>query len=370
MSTARATRDRFHVTQQYCNRLQSQGSFRHHRNYRVLMASKRKARVTLADVARAAGVSESTASRAFTRPTLIRNETVERIKHHASALGYTVDANARALSTGRTHNIALIVPDIANPFFPPLVREVESGAERADFAVFLGDSDEHARREKLLIERLAMQVDGFILASSRLPEEQVLELADRLPTVLVNRDIDGVHRVLLDASEGIREAIDLLAALGHSEVAYLAGPVETWADQQRRALALGAAAAAGVRVTVIELGRPSYEAGRECVGSLIASGATAAIAFDDVIAHGVLAGFSILGLSVPMDFSVIGCDDVLAATTLPALTTVSGRSAASGAAALSTLLALINGEQPEERTAIPAHLVHRASVAPAHRSRH
>lgn len=333
------------------------------------MAPKRKGRVTLADLARAAGVSESTASRAFTRPDLIKDETVERVKRLALELGYAVDQNARALSTGRTQNIALIVPDIANPFFPPLVRELESGAERAGFAVFLGDSDEHASREKVLIDRLAMQVDGFVLASSRLPEEQIRELSERVPTVLINREIPGVRRVLVDAATGVREAVDLLAAMGHSVIAYLAGPADTWADQQRRAAVLGAAEVAGVEVTVIELGRPSYEAGRECVGSLIAAGATAAIAFDDVIAHGVLAGFSLIGLNVPADFSVIGCDDVLAATTLPALTTVSGGAAASGAAALETLLALIDGAEPEERTAIAAHLVHRASVAPARRIR-
>ncbi|WP_164234067.1 LacI family DNA-binding transcriptional regulator [Microbacterium hydrocarbonoxydans] len=329
------------------------------------MTSKRKGRVTLADLARAAGVSESTASRAFTRPDLIRDDTVERIKRLAIELGYSVDPHARALSTGRTRNIALIVPDIANPFFPPLVREVEAGAERAGYAVFLGDSDERAAREKVLIDRLDMQVDGFVLASSRLPAEQILELAERVPTVLINREIEGVQRVLVDAASGVREAVDLLAAMGHSTIAYLAGPPETWADQQRRAAVLGGAAAAAVTVTVIELGRPSYEAGRECVGSLIATGATAAIAFDDVIAHGVLAGFSLIGLNVPADFSVIGCDDVLAATTLPALTTVSGGSAASGAAALSTLLGLIDGAAPVERTALAAHLVHRASVAPA-----
>lgn len=333
------------------------------------MAPKRTGRVTLADLARAAGVSESTASRAFTRPDLIKVETVERIRRLAVELGYVVDQNARALSTGRTQNIALIVPDIANPFFPPLVRELESGADRAGFAVFLGDSDEHASRERVLIDRLAMQVDGFVLASSRLPAEQILELAERVPTVLINRDIPGVHRVLVDAATGVREAVDLLAAMGHSAIAYLAGPVETWADQQRRAAVLGAAGAAGLEVSLIELGRPSYESGRECVGSLIATGATAAIAFDDVIAHGVLAGFSMIGLNVPADFSVIGCDDVLAATTLPALTTVSGGAAASGAAALETLLALVGGSEPEERTAIAAHLVHRASVAPVRNMR-
>ena len=330
------------------------------------MTTKRKGGVTLADVARAAGVSESTASRAFTRPDLIRDDTVERIKRFAAELGYSVDPHARALSTGRTQNIALIVPDIANPFFPPLVREVESGAEQADFAVFLGDSDERASREKVLVDRLSRQVDGFILASPRMPEEQIRELAARTPTVVINRDVEGVDRVLVDAATGVREAVDLLAAMGHTSIAYLAGPAETWADQERRAAVLGAAEAAGIRAGVIELGRPSYEAGRECVGSLIATGATAAVAFVDVFAHGVLAGFSLVGLNVPADFSVVGCDDVLAATTLPALTTVSGGSAASGAEALSTLLALIDDSATApERTAIDAHLVHRASVAPA-----
>lgn len=327
------------------------------------MTSKRNGRATLADVAAAAGVSKSTASRAFSRPELIRPENVDRIRRIAAELGYTADPRARALSTGRTANIAVIVPDIANPFFPPLVRAVESGAERAELAVFLGDTDESASRERVLVDRLEKQVDGFVLASPRLPDAQIRELAERVPTVLINRDIPGVHRVLVDAATGVREAVELLTALGHQAIAYLAGPPESWADQQRRAAVVQAAAHAGLALSVLELGRPSYEAGRECVGSMIATGATAAIAFDDVIAHGVLAGFATLGREVPADFSVIGCDDVLAATTFPALTTISGGSAASGAAALDTLLALIDGERPEQRTAIAGHLVHRASVS-------
>lgn len=327
------------------------------------MTSKRNGRATLADVAAAAGVSKSTASRAFSRPELIRPENVDRIRRIAAELGYTADPRARALSTGRTANIAVIVPDIANPFFPPLVRAVESGAERAELAVFLGDTDESASRERVLVDRLEKQVDGFVLASPRLPDAQIRELAERVPTVLINRDIPGVHRVLVDAATGVREAVELLTALGHQAIAYLAGPPESWADQQRRAAVVQAAAHAGLALSVLELGRPSYEAGRECVGSMIATGATAAIAFDDVIAHGVLAGFATLGREVPADFSVIGCDDVLAATTFPALTTISGGSAASGAAALDTLLALIDGEHPEQRTAIAGHLVHRASVS-------
>jgi LacI family transcriptional regulator len=200
-----------------------------------------------------------------------------------------------------------------------------------------------------------------------MPDEEIVELAGRVPTVLINRDVVGVHRVLVDAATGVTQAVEMLAALGHRTLAYLAGPAETWADQERRAAVLVSAEAAGVTVAVLEIGRPSYEAGRESVGAVIASGATAAIAFDDVIAHGVLAGFSLLGMEVPADFSVVGCDDVLAATTLPALTTVSSGAAASGTAALAALLPLVGGERAEERQVLAGHLVHRSSVAPPRR---
>jgi LacI family transcriptional regulator len=139
---------------------------------------------TIADVAKAAGVSRATVSRAFGRPQLLKPETVAHVQRVAAELGYAPSRVARALSTGRFGNLALVVPDIANPFFPPLIRAVQGRADRAGFAIFLGDADEDPAREDVLLGQLAAQVDGFVLASSRMGEELIRAHAARRPLVL------------------------------------------------------------------------------------------------------------------------------------------------------------------------------------------
>jgi LacI family transcriptional regulator len=316
--------------------------------------------VTIGDIAAAAQVSRSTVSRAFTRPQLLSPETVDHVRAVATRLGYVGNQAARALSTGRFGNIAVVVPDIANPFFPPLVRSLQSAAETADLAVFLGDSDESAEREAKLIARLAPQVEGFVLASPRLSEELIRELAATRPVVLVNRDLEGIPRVLIDSSGGMTEAIMLLKKLGHQRIAYLAGPRDSWSDQQRREVLTSAAS--GLTVEVIEVGRPSYAAGRDSVSAIVRSGATAAIAFDDVVSQGVLAGLELRGISVPSDFSLVGCDDTLAALTTPALTSVSAGAATAGTAAAKLLIQLLE-DPTAECVTIATHLVIRATTA-------
>ncbi|MBW1638319.1 LacI family transcriptional regulator [Microbacterium resistens] len=319
--------------------------------------------VTIGDIARVAGVSRSTVSRAFSRPEMLSGETVHRVRAAADQLGYVVNHAARALSTGRFGNIAVVVPDIANPFFPPLVRRVQTLADQADYAVFLGDSDEIADREANLTSRLSAQVEGFVLAAPRLDEQRIRELDAQRPVVLVNRDIEGLARVLIDPSGGLDEAVAHLHRLGHRRVVYLSGPRESWSDQQRRAALNRAAERVGIEVAVQELGRPSSTGGRDAVGGILASGATAVIAFDDVVAQGVLAGLALRGIAVPRDISVIGCDDTLASGTNPALTTISAASAAAGEAAAELLLArLADAERPAERVAIATHLVVRETT--------
>lgn len=324
--------------------------------------------VTIREVASAAGVSVSTVSRAFTAPDQVQPRTRQRILDAAAELGYSPNPAARSLRGGGTGTLGLIVPDIANPFFPPLLRQVQQTAEEAGLAVLLGDSDESADREARLAARLGPQVDGFVLASSRLPDGAVRRLAEGRPLVLVNRDVAGIPRVLVDSSGGMTEAVALLARLGHGRLAYLAGPRDSWSDQQRRATLAEAAPRAGLALEVVEVGRPSHEAGRDAVSAVLRSGATAAIAFDDVVAQGLLAGLELRGVSVPGDFSLVGCDDTLASLTTPAMSSVSAASGSAGRAAARLLTAMLAGEGGgAERVCVATHLVVRATTGPAPR---
>jgi LacI family transcriptional regulator len=262
----------------------------------------------------------------------------------AAALGYAPNQVARALSTGRYGNIALIVPDVANPFFPPLIRAAEARADAAGLCVFLGDSDEDPAREDRLTAKLAAQVDGFVLASSRLDEDAVRVLRGRRPVVLVNRDVEGLDRVLIDSATGTAAAVRHLHELGHRRIAYLGGPPSSWSNQQRRLAVLQTAEGLGLEVVEVAARRPSYEGGVAEAPSVLAAHATAAIAFDDLVAQGLLAGLAGMGISVPAAFSVIGCDDVLGARTYPPLTTISSRSHDAGRTAIEMLLALIAGD--------------------------
>jgi LacI family transcriptional regulator len=312
------------------------------------------------------GVARSTISRAFTRPELLRPETVEKVLKAAERLGYAPNHTARALSTGRNGNIALVVPDIANPFFPPLIRAAQARADKADVCVLLGDSAEDRRQEQRLIVRFAPQVDGFVLAASRLGQSTLLSFLARRPLVLINRDVPGIHRVLTDSRRGVHEAVEHLYHLGHRSLAYVGGPSGSWAERHRRAAIVHACTRHGMTLTTLRATPATYEGGVDSVHELLQHGVTAALAYDDVVAHGILAGMAGQGVTVPTDFSLVGCDDILAATTYPALTTISLRCAEAGEIAVSALLDSLNGTKvTADRQVLDSHLVVRSTTAVA-----
>lgn len=320
---------------------------------------------TIQQVARAAGVARSTVSRAFTRPDMLSAETVAHVKAAADALGYAPNRVARALSTGRHGNVALIVPDVANPFFPPLIRAAEARADAAGLCVFLGDSDEDPAREDRLTGKMAAQVDGFILISSRLDQAAIRALRGRRPVVLVNRDVDGLDRVLIDSGTGTVEAVRHLHQLGHRRIAYVGGPPSSWSNQQRRTAVLATAEALGVEAIEVAAERPSYEGGMAAAPAVLAACATAAIAFDDLVAQGLMAGLADRGIGIPAAFSVIGCDDVLGARTYPPLTSISSRSQDAGRTAIEILLSqLESGAAAGTAHRLPTRLIIRATTAP------
>lgn len=325
---------------------------------------------TIGSVAEAAGVSRSTVSRAFGAPHLLRPETVAEVQAAATRLGYVPNPAARALSTGRSGNLGLVVPDITNPFFATLMRGAQARAREAGFVLFLGDADETPPLEDELLSKLNPQVEGFVLVSPRMPRKSILEVANRRPLVAVNNDLDGLSRVLVDTGPAYAQAVDLLAELGHRAIAYVAGPQLSWSNAQRSKAVVIAAERLGLALTIHQTARPSFEDGRQCARALRDNHVTAALAFDDSVAQGIVAGLAEQGLSVPNDFSVVGCDGVIATTTFPALTSVDARCRSAGEQAIDLLVEGLRGPQRrEQRVVVSTELVVRASTGPAPKAR-
>ncbi|QIB32290.1 LacI family DNA-binding transcriptional regulator [Ancylobacter pratisalsi] len=321
---------------------------------------------TIRLVAREAGVSQATVSRAFSQPDLLTPATIEKVLSTAKRLGYVPNQVARALSTGRAGNIALILPDVADSFFSSLVRGAQAQAYKRGYATFIGDSDETGYLEDVLITKLAAQVDGFVLASPRIEEKLIRKHVGRKPIVIINRDLEGIARVLVDTVPAFTAAVNLLASLGHRTIAYVGATSSSWASQQRAEAVAVAGAAHGLRVVQIAAGRPNHEAGRSCVDALLREGVTAALTVGDIVAQGIMAGLSERGLSVPHDFSLVGCDDIIASTTYPPLTSVNAFSALAGANAVDLLLdGLANPPSPTDSHVITGELVTRSTVGPA-----
>lgn len=324
--------------------------------------------VTINEVAAEAGVSPSTVSRVFSRPEIVNPVTRQRVMDVASRSGYTPNRIARSLAMGKSGNLGLIVPDIANPFFARLIKAVQAEARRGGLALFIGETDEHRLDEHPLVKAMAKQVDGLVLASPRMSDGQVRELAGIASIVLINRKVRGVPSVLIPSADGMRQAVDHLAALGHERCAYLAGPPNSWSNRQRRSAIRASCRRRGMSYTEMGPFEPRFESGIRAADPLIAAGATAVIGYDDVIALGAISRLAERGVRAGRDISVVGVDDSpLAAIACPPLTSVRVPSAKAGAVAVDLLLDLLagrdaNGGLPAE---LPTDLIVRSTTAPA-----
>ncbi len=325
---------------------------------------------TLSDVAARADVSKATASRAFSRPESVRKDTRERILAVAQDLGYTPNRVARSLSSGRTGNVGLFVPDISNPFFPPLIQAVQAEAKRRDQALFVADTDEHTEDEARLVRAMAAQVDGLVLASPRMSDVDLCALLDVVPVVTVNRASPGVPAVLVSVDQGVAQAVEHLFALGHRCLAYLSGPADSYSESARRSAVVAAAERAGVDVVVLGPFEPRFSAGVRAADLVLATAATAVLAYNDLMALGLMQRLSGRGVRVGVDLSVIGIDDIwLAPMTTPPLTTIAVPGAAAGAAAVRLLadLAAHGMPDPAPTVTLPTELVVRATTGPVPR---
>jgi DNA-binding LacI/PurR family transcriptional regulator len=180
--------------------------------------------MSIRDVAARAGVSPATVSRVFTRPDTVAEDTRRRVIAVADELSYAPNPVARSLARGRTGSIGIVVPDIANSFSAVITKAVQQEARRDGYTLFVAGSEEVAPDEERWARAMAAQVDGLLLASPQMSDDALLELAGITPVVLTNRLLDGIPAVLTDCYEATGHAVEHLHALGHRELAYLAGP--------------------------------------------------------------------------------------------------------------------------------------------------
>ncbi|MEV7623245.1 LacI family DNA-binding transcriptional regulator [Actinoplanes sp. NPDC089786] len=320
---------------------------------------------TIRDVAQASGVHISTVSRTFSAPHLVNVETRSRVQACAEQLGYRPNRAARALITGRTFNIGLIVADIANPFFPPLIKAAESQARRHDHLIFVADTNEDAVVEEDLVRALAKQVDGVLLCSPRMSNSLIEQLSREVPLVVVNRSIAGLPAVVMDVAQGAQLALDHLAGLGHRRIALVAGPRGSWTSREIRRAAQSAERSGRFELTVIGPNQPTEHGGRAVAEQIQRGGVTAVLAYNDLMAIGLMEGLDALGLRVPEDVSVAGIDDItLSRLTRPKLTTVATPTAAAGRAAVDMLLSHSDDRRTTAHVSLHTELIVRDSTGP------
>ncbi|MBD3926167.1 LacI family DNA-binding transcriptional regulator [Nocardioides cavernae] len=325
------------------------------------------ARPTIYDVASAAGVATSTVSRAFTNPGRVSAATRERVLASAAELGYRPNPHARALLSGRHHTVAMVVSDITNPHYFELIRGAEMRARMSEYTLLLVNAEESPRMEWEQIQRLAPAVDGFLLAASRLPDENLRQIADQRPVVLMSREVPGLASVVLDHVEGCRQIVAHLTSLGHRELVYLAGPRNSWMAATRWAALKEAAEQAGTTARRIGPFTPKVSQGGAAADGALNDGASAIVAHNDLLAIGVIQRLTQRGLRVPADVSVVGFDNIFAADVCtPGLTTLGGAHADLGRVAVELLLTAdtrANDDQPS--VVLPTELVLRGSTGAA-----
>jgi LacI family transcriptional regulator len=290
--------------------------------------------VTLRDVAKLAGVHPATASRALSPETriLVSEETAARVMEAAESLGYRPNPVARSLRTRRSHTVGVLIPDLNNPLFPPMVRGLEDRLAEAGYVALIGNTDGHAERERTVFEQMrARHVDGFALATAPL-RSALLEDAGRaeIPLVLMNRvpEDSTFPAVSADNAQGIRMAVSHLVSLGHRRIAHLAGPQEVSTGRNRYRGYLDSMHQHGLEVTDGQVAFAesfSVAEGLRCCRELLGSPGdwTAVAAGNDMLALGCYAALDEAGLRCPADLSVVGFNDMPFVDLLrPPLTTI------------------------------------------------
>ena len=312
-------------------------------------------------------------SRALTRTDLpLRPETRRKVQAAVERLGYRPSVLARGLRLRRTSTLGMLVPDITNPFFPPIIRGAEEAARARGYEIVLCNTDDSPQREdaslRLLRER---QADGLLIATSRMADAMLDAVRrERFPFVLVNRGsrVAADLSVEVDNERAAASVVDHLVGLGHRRIGHIAGPLSTTTGAERAAGfrdALRAHRLAASTEFVVEAEAYAEPAGYAAAKRVLAARPTAIFAANDLLLLGALRAAREAGLSVPTDLSLVGVNDIpLAALIDPPLTTVRVPQREMGELAIGMLIALLEGRPvPAARVRLDTTLIVRGSTA-------
>lgn len=316
----------------------------------------RQASINIHDVAKRARVSIATVSRVVNHIPTVDPLLAKRVWKAVEEVGYVPNTQARALVSGRSRILGLIVSEITNPFFPELVQEFENLAVGQGYEVMIGSTNYDAARTESLIRRMLQRnVDGVAVMTFGIEEELVQKLVDQgFPLVFVDAgpELPNVRVLKVNYGEGIREAVQHLAALGHRHIAFISGPLQMRTAAIRRDAFRKAMAELGLTVSEASIaeGKHTMESGKAAMEQLLTMEnlPTAVLCSNDMTAIGVLHALDETTHQVPRDISVVGFDDIhLAQFMLPPLTTVQMSCRDLAAAAVEALRAGIEANHAE-----------------------
>jgi DNA-binding LacI/PurR family transcriptional regulator len=332
------------------------------------MSRQRMRPVDIRTVAERAGVSIATVSRVMNQVSSVDAKLASRVLKAAKELSYTPNTQARALVSGRSRLIGLIVSEITNPFFPELIQAFEASAVERGYEILIGSTNYSPERMTQCVRRMVeRKVEGVAVMTFGMDEDLLQELSGRgIPVVSVGSTskLESATSIEIDYRKGIREAVQHLAVMGHRDISFISGPLNLRAAKLRQTAYITAMAEIGVKVPASYMikGDHTMEGGFAAALQLFdrAHLPTAVICSNDMTAIGVLHAVSSRGLRVPKDISIIGFDDIhMAQFTVPPLTSVrmAGTDLATAACNALPLTPGLNGHSAsKERLLVPTQL--------------
>jgi LacI family transcriptional regulator len=333
--------------------------------------------MNIAEIARRANVSTATVSRTINQSGPVKAATARKVWRVVAEMNYYPNSHARALVSGRSRLLGLIVSDITNPFFSELIRAFETPAAQQQYDLLITSTDYETTRMTATLRRmLERKVDGVAVMTSEMDLGLIRELSRRgVPIVFMDVGQMGprMSHVSIDYGNGIVQAVEHVIELGHKQVAFISGPLDLHSARTRRQAFLDTMRAHRLVPDrrLIREGTHTAEGGQREMAALLrlSRRPTAVVASNDWTAIGALHAIFAAGLRVPEDVSLVGFDDIpLVSYTTPALTTVRMSAADVGGTAFNALFRMIDGDRQEgEVFQIPTKLVIRDSTAKARR---